>query len=46
VLHKSLDNFYITYELNAYTDVPQRMMKTYSNSISASWMRSMSMACR
>jgi small-conductance mechanosensitive channel len=30
VLHKSLDDFYITYELNAYTDVPERMMKIYS----------------
>jgi small-conductance mechanosensitive channel len=30
VLHKSLDDFYIRYELNAYTDDPQRMVRTYS----------------
>ncbi len=30
VLQKSLDDFYITYELNAYTNEPQRMSRTYS----------------
>jgi small-conductance mechanosensitive channel len=30
VLQKSLDDFYITYELNAYTDSPQGMAQTYS----------------
>ena len=30
VLQKSLDDFYITYELNAYTNEPQRMTATYS----------------
>ena len=31
VLQKSLDDFYITYELNAYTNEPQRMSRTYSD---------------
>jgi small-conductance mechanosensitive channel len=30
VLQRSLDDFYITYELNAYTDQPQGMAQTYS----------------
>ncbi len=31
VLQKSLDEFCVTYELNAYTDNPQRMGRTYSD---------------
>jgi len=31
VFQKSLDDFYITYELNAYTDDPHRMNQTYSD---------------
>ncbi len=31
VLQKSLDDFYVTYEINAYTDEPQLMMQTYSD---------------
>ena len=30
VLQKSLDDFYVSYELNAYTDNPQEMVQTYS----------------
>jgi small-conductance mechanosensitive channel len=30
VLQKSLDDFYVTYELNAYTDSPQEMAQIYS----------------
>ena len=30
VLQKSLGDFYVTYELNAYTDRPQEMARTYS----------------
>jgi small-conductance mechanosensitive channel len=30
VLQTSLDDFYVTYELNAYTDKPQEMDETYS----------------
>ena len=30
ILQKSLDDFYVTYELNAYTDKPQLMAQTYS----------------
>jgi small-conductance mechanosensitive channel len=30
VLHKSLDTFFVTYELNVYTDSPQEMTRTYS----------------
>ncbi|MCX5913003.1 MAG: mechanosensitive ion channel family protein [Deltaproteobacteria bacterium] len=30
ILQKSLDDFYVTYELNVYTDQPQRMSQTYS----------------
>ena len=30
VLQTSLDDFYITYEINAYTDKPRGMAKTYS----------------
>ena len=30
VLQKSLDDFYVAYELNAYTDEPQKMNQTYS----------------
>jgi small-conductance mechanosensitive channel len=30
VLQKSLDDFYVTYELNAYTDTPQGMARVYS----------------
>lgn len=31
VLQTSLDDFYITYEINAYTDKPSGMAKTYSD---------------
>ena len=31
VLQKSLDDFYITYELNAYTDTPLAMSQIYSD---------------
>ena len=31
VFQKSLDSFYITYELNAYTNIPQEMPKIYSD---------------
>jgi len=31
VLQRSLDDFYVTYELNAYTDNPQGMDQVYSN---------------
>ena len=31
VLQKSLDDFYITYELNAYTDTPLKMPQIYSD---------------
>jgi len=31
VLQKSLDDFYVTYELNAYTDVPATMERIYSD---------------
>ena len=30
ILQKSLDDFYVTYELNAYTDKPQGMNQVYS----------------
>jgi small-conductance mechanosensitive channel len=30
VLQKSLDDFYVTYELNVYTDKPEKMMVFYS----------------
>lgn len=30
VLQKSLDDFYVTYELNAYTDQPAQMVQIYS----------------
>lgn len=30
ILQKSLDDFYVTYELNVYTDKPLGMAKTYS----------------
>lgn len=30
VLQKSLDDFYVRYELNAYTDAPQMMARVYS----------------
>jgi small-conductance mechanosensitive channel len=30
VLQKSLDDFYVTYELNVYTDTPREMAQTYS----------------
>jgi small-conductance mechanosensitive channel len=30
VLHKSLDDFFVNYELNVYTDKPQEMTRTYS----------------
>ena len=30
VLQKSLDDFYVTYELNVYTDKPQQMAVFYS----------------
>ena len=30
VLQKSLDDFYVAYELNAYTNDPQKMERTYS----------------
>ncbi len=31
VLQTALNDFYVTYELNAYTDVPNRMAATYSD---------------
>ncbi|MEQ9593513.1 MAG: mechanosensitive ion channel family protein [Cyclobacteriaceae bacterium] len=31
VLQTSLDDFYVAYELNAYTDLPEKMALTYSN---------------
>jgi small-conductance mechanosensitive channel len=31
VLQRSLDDFYVTYEINAYTDHPHHMLETYSN---------------
>jgi len=31
ILQTSLDDFYVSYELNAYTDSPQAMMKIYSD---------------
>lgn len=31
VLQKSLDDFFVTYVINAYTDKPQRMRQIYSN---------------
>jgi small-conductance mechanosensitive channel len=31
ILQTSLDDFYVSYELNAYTDTPQAMMKLYSD---------------
>ncbi len=31
ILQRSLDDFYITYELNVYTDAPDRMMQIYSD---------------
>ncbi len=31
VLQTSLDDFYVSYELNAYTDTPQGMAQTYSD---------------
>jgi small-conductance mechanosensitive channel len=31
VLQNSLDDFYVTYELNAYTDAPQMMVDIYSD---------------
>ena len=30
VLQKSLDDFYVSYELNVYTDTPQAMARTYA----------------
>jgi small-conductance mechanosensitive channel len=30
VLHKSLDDFFVNYELNVYTDKPREMTQTYS----------------
>ncbi|MBP2681027.1 MAG: MscS Mechanosensitive ion channel [Candidatus Krumholzibacteriota bacterium] len=30
VWERSLDDFFVTYELNAYTDAPREMMRTYS----------------
>jgi small-conductance mechanosensitive channel len=30
ILQKSLNDFYVTYELNVYTDAPQRMAQAYS----------------
>lgn len=30
VLQKSLDDFYVTYELNVYTDKPEKMAAFYS----------------
>jgi small-conductance mechanosensitive channel len=30
VLHKSLDDFFVNYELNVYTDTPQEMTQIYS----------------
>ena len=31
VLIRSLDQYYVTYELNAFTDKPNRMVEIYSN---------------
>jgi small-conductance mechanosensitive channel len=31
VFQKSLDDFYVRYELNAYTDKPQEMVEIYSD---------------
>jgi small-conductance mechanosensitive channel len=31
ILQKSLDDFYVTYELNVYTNKPQEMIQTYSD---------------
>lgn len=31
VLQRSLDDFYVTYELNAYTDTPHEVLNIYSN---------------
>ena len=31
VLQKSLDDFYVTYELNAYTDTPREVLNIYSD---------------
>jgi small-conductance mechanosensitive channel len=31
VLQRSLDDFFVTYELNAYTDNPQEMMRLHSD---------------
>ena len=31
VLQKSLDDFFVTYELNVHTDAPTRMLQTYSD---------------
>ena len=31
ILQNSLDDFYVTYELNVYTDKPQEMIQTYSD---------------
>jgi small-conductance mechanosensitive channel len=31
VLQRSLDDFYVTYELNAYTDTPREVLNIYSN---------------
>ena len=31
ILQTSLDDFYVSYELNAYTDSPQAMIQTYSD---------------
>ena len=31
VLQRSLDDFYVTYELNVYTDAPEKMLQIYSD---------------
>lgn len=31
VLQRSLDDFFVTYELNAYTDTPEKMLQLYSD---------------
>jgi small-conductance mechanosensitive channel len=31
VLQRSLDDFYVTYELNAYTDIPREVLNIYSD---------------
>ena len=46
VLQKSLDDFYVTYELNVYTDNPQKMTDFYSELHRTFWTSSTNTACR